>query len=236
MRLRLFLAVCLGTFAPGTAMADDIELPPGPDRDLVYAQCRTCHDLQYLVESAGIPGDDWDVMLDSMRQYGLRLAPDIRKRVLAYLATYLGPNPPKTAPVASGEAATAAPEVDGQAVFREQCVACHRKDGKGVRGQFPPLAGNRALFTERLGPVYVVLNGLKGKIEVDGKKFNGVMPSFRHLSDAKVAAVVNYVRSAWDNQSLAPEGMAPLDAEAVKSARGQRMTPAQVRNLLTDHK
>ena len=76
-------------------IADNLELPPGPGRELVYGQCRTCHDLQYLIESAGVPRSTWSDLLDSMKQYGLRIPPDQRAKILDYLGTYLGPNPPK---------------------------------------------------------------------------------------------------------------------------------------------
>ena len=53
----LFGAVGIFLVAAVPCLADDLELPPGPDRALVYGQCRTCHDLQYLIELAGIPRD-----------------------------------------------------------------------------------------------------------------------------------------------------------------------------------
>jgi mono/diheme cytochrome c family protein len=216
----LSLAVCAG----GARAAGDIELPQGPGRDLVYGQCRTCHDLQSLVDSAGIPRDSWDAVLSDMRQYGLRLTPDQRHKILEYLAVYLGPNPPP----AAAAAPSGAEEADGARVYAQNCVACHQPDGKGVPGQFPPLAGNPDLFLDRLFPVYVVLNGLNGEVTVDGTQYRGAMPPFGHLPDASIAAVVNHVRSAWGNAALRPESMAEIDAEAVAKAREKPMTPAEV--------
>jgi mono/diheme cytochrome c family protein len=206
--------------------ASDIELPQGPGRDLVYGQCRTCHDLQSLVDSAGIPRDAWAAVLSDMRQYGLRLTPDQHDKVLEYLAVYLGPNPPPPAAEAAAPSGTA--KADGQSVYAQNCAACHQPDGKGVPGQFPPLAGNRDLFLDRLFPVYVVLNGLSGEVTVEGRQFHSTMPSFGHLPDASIAAVVDHVRSAWGNDALRPEGMAEVDAAAVAKARQTSMTPADV--------
>ncbi len=160
-----------------------------------------------------------------MRQYGLRLTPEQRDRILEYLAVYLGPNPP---PAAAAAAPAGAAQADGQAIYAETCVACHQADGKGVADQFPPLAGNPDLFLDRLFPVYVVLNGLEGELTVDGRHFQSAMPPFGHLSDASVAAVVNHVRQAWDNGALRPAGMADVDAAAVAAARQKPMTPAEV--------
>lgn len=204
----------------------EVELPPGPDRDLVYGTCRTCHDLQYLKESAGIPKSAWDDLLDSMKQYGLRIPPDRRSRILDYLGTYLGPNPPPASTPAVA-AATAGP-VDGKTLFNEQCSSCHQPDGAGLPGAFPPLAGNHDLMLDRLFPAYVVLNGLKGTITVDGTDYNGEMPSFAHLSNAEVAAVINFVRESWGNAALRPADMATLDEAAIANVRATKKTPAEV--------
>jgi mono/diheme cytochrome c family protein len=203
------------------------ELPPGPNRDLVYGQCRTCHDLQSLVDSAGIPRNAWNDIIDSMGQYGLRVSPDQRTKLLDYLATYLGPNPPKEAAPAAAQAPPAK-AADGAAVFNEQCSACHQANGQGVAGQFPPLAGNRDLFLSRTFPAMVVLAGLDGTIDIGGKPLNGVMPPLAYLGDAEIAAVVNYVRGAWGNDALRPADMAPLDAAAVAALRAKNVSSAQV--------
>ena len=217
------LAVAL---AAAPIAAAEIELPQGPNRDLVYGACRTCHDLQYLTESAGIPRDSWAEVVDSMRQYGLRIPAERRAKILDYLATYLGPNPPPK----GAAKATAEPErpVDGATVFAEQCVACHQENGAGQPGSFPPLAGNRDLMRDRVFPVYVLLNGLEGKITVAGKSYDGQMPPFDHLSDAEIAAVVEYIRGAWNNASLRPSDLEPIDAETVEKARAKKMTTAEV--------
>ena len=54
-RARLIAWAAGSLLLAGSARADTLQLPQGPNRDLVYGQCRTCHDLQYLKESAGVP-------------------------------------------------------------------------------------------------------------------------------------------------------------------------------------
>lgn len=235
MRGIVHLAAGLGIamLAAGASAAGDLDLPPGPDRDLVYGQCRTCHDLQYLIDSAGIPRASWEAVIDDMRQYGLRVPPDVREKILEYLAVYLGPNPPPATEAAAPSGATPA---DGQTVYMKNCAACHQPHGKGVAGQFPRLAGNPDLFLDRLYPVYVVLNGLEGPLTIEGRQFQRIMPSFGHLSDAGVAAVINYVRGAWGNDALRPAGMADVDAAAVAEARHEAMTAEQVLAYRADRK
>lgn len=206
------------------------DIPPGPNRDLVYGKCRTCHDLQYVVDSAGVPRYAWADLVDSMNEYGLELPKDQRAKIIDYLATYLGPNPP---PKSAEKTATAKPAadaaaVDGAKVFKQQCSACHQVNGKGVAGNFPPLAGNPDLFLSREFPALVALFGMQGKITTEGKAITSLMPPAGHLSDAQIAAAVNYVRGAWGNDKLEPSGLKPIDAKMVAALRKQKLTPKQV--------
>ena len=109
-----------------------------------------------------------------------------------------------------------------------QCSACHQATGQGVAGTFPPLAHNTDLFLARDYPVRVVLAGLSGKITVDGKQLNSVMPPLDVLSDQQIAAVVNYVRGAWGNDKMRPKSMQPVTPDLVAELRKKKLTPEQV--------
>ncbi len=141
---------------------------------------------------------------------------------------------PRPRPIAAGNTFTtaAAPtaKVDGAAIYGEQCEGCHQEKGQGVPVYFPPLAGNRDLFLSADFPARVLLFGMKGKIDVDGKPFDGDMPPLNNLlSDAQIAAVLAYVRGAWGNAALAPPDMEPADAAAVAKLRALKdVTPDQV--------
>ena len=205
----------------GAASAQDQELPPGPNRALVYGKCRTCHDLQYLVESAGVPRSTWNDLLDSMKQYGLELAQG-RARQDPRISRHL--SRPQSAQGDGRRRAgrRAAAAVDGAKVFQEQCSACHQPNGQGVAGQFPPLAGNTDLFLSETYPAMVVLGGLTGKIDVEGKTFNAVMPPLNYLSDAEVAAAVNYrARRLGQRQAAARRH------QAARRRRGGGGAPAE---------
>jgi mono/diheme cytochrome c family protein len=229
----LFIAAVAAAVITLAARAGDrIELPEGPNRDLVYAKCRTCHDLQYVKESAGITADNWEALIEDMGQYGLRIPEDDRKKIVQYLVTYLGPNPAK----AAAPAGAPSPAVDGAAMYARQCSACHQAQGGGLPGTFPPLAGNHDLYRDRMFPVYVLLNGLEGSITVKGQNYNGAMPPFDHLSDAEIAAVVGYVRAAWSNAEMRPAGFVDIDEQAVAKARKKPMKPAEVHAFRAAHR
>ena len=98
-----------------------------------------------------------------------------------------------------------------------------------MAGQFPPLAGNRDLFLSADFPARVVLFGLKGKIDVGGHDFDAEMPPLDVLSDAQIAAAVNYVRDAWGNGKLRPKDMPPVDAATVSALRARKdLSPDKV--------
>ena len=83
---------------------------------------------------------------------------------------------------------TAAP-VTGEQVYQQVCQACHMADAKGAKGAgiYPSLAANPKL-TVAAYPIRVVIKGQKG------------MPPFgAYFDDAQVAAVVDYVRTHFDN-------------------------------------
>jgi len=120
----------------------------------------------------------------------------------------------------------------GEQVYA-QCAGCHQATGQGVPGAFPPLAKElpRIVAKGDAGRQYliqVVLFGLKGPIVAQGKTYNNTMPSYGHLSDADVAAVLNYALTAWGNDKLLPKGFKPLSADEVKALRAKKLSPQQV--------
>ncbi len=205
--------------------AERFNLPEGPGRDLVYGHCQTCHDLQSVLDSAGIRRGAWDAVLDNMKGFGLRISDDQRAKILDYLGTYLGPKPP---PAGGGGGDVEVSSADGAQVYEDTCVACHQPDGKGKPGEFPPFAGNPDLFLAPDFPAVVALYGLEGAIDVEGQHLEAEMPSFDFLSDDEIAAVVHYIRTNFGNDAARPAGFADVTAAEVAARRAKPMTPAEV--------
>jgi mono/diheme cytochrome c family protein len=80
-------------------------------------------------------------------------------------------------------------EKSGEQLFSSVCQGCHMSDGKGAigAGAYPSLSENRNLEA-RGYPIGVVVNGQRGMPPV------GAM-----MSDDQVAAVVNYLRTHFNN-------------------------------------
>lgn len=223
------LAAGLTPMAPfdgGSASAEEFNLPQGPGRSLVYARCRTCHDLQYVIESKGMTASAWDGLLDDMEGFGVELTPEERQTILGYLSAYMGDKPPPKP--AEGEPENGQ-QADGAALFAENCTSCHQEDAQGIEDTFPPLANNSDLFLARDFPIKVLLFGMSGSISVNGAAFEGEMPSFAHLSDRDIAAVIDYLRHNFGNEKNAHSSDMPmLKASDVKTARQEELSPEDV--------
>lgn len=104
----------------------------------------------------------------------------------------------------SETAASAAAMSNGQSIFETNCSTCHGSNGTGQPGVFPPLAGNKQILVKDPTPIIkIVLNGLNVPKEIEGKQYNGGMPSWKLLKDADIAAVLTYVRNSWGNKAPA---------------------------------
>jgi len=74
----------------GAAAAQGIELPAGPNREVVSRECQACHDLAMVVGSTGLSRDGWNSVIDEMVSYGLNVTPQQRTQILDYLSKFLG--------------------------------------------------------------------------------------------------------------------------------------------------
>ncbi|MEI6597660.1 MAG: cytochrome c [bacterium] len=116
-------------------------------------------------------------------------------------------------------------EVDlakGQALFLQQCSACHQATGLGIAGAFPPLAGSPWPVGNEERVIKIVLAGIAGEIEVKGAKYVGNMSNIgAGLKDAQVANIISYVRSAWGNNGSAVSDVKVAEVRKAIGARGQ---------------
>jgi mono/diheme cytochrome c family protein len=121
----------------------------------------------------------------------------------------------------AGGAASAA-DTGGAAVFASRCAVCHGPQAAGVPGTFPSLHEQVVDFAKteagRDYLIMVVSNGLMGQLEVAGIKYNNVMPAQSGLTEAEVAAVLNYLASGLGKTDLGADALGP---EAVKAARAR---------------
>lgn len=106
--------------------------------------------------------------------------------------------------------------IAGQAIYRDQCSACHGLDGHGVPYLFPSLADSSSIrASDSASLIRVILRGARSVATAAEPTAPG-MPSFGwQLDDAQVAAVVTYIRYTWGSAA------APVSAGNVSSARSE---------------
>jgi mono/diheme cytochrome c family protein len=104
---------------------------------------------------------------------------------------------------------------DGKQVYEQICQGCHMPDAKGAAGagKYPALAGDPALSSRQFMALTVLMGrrnmpafGAKHAIAFGGPPMS--------LTDAEIAAVINYVRGNFGNHfkdRITPEEVSALD-------------------------
>jgi mono/diheme cytochrome c family protein len=123
-------------------------------------------------------------------------------------------------------ATTGGAAADGAQLFDNSCAFCHQQAGVGVPGQFPRLSGRVGVIASKpQGKAFlpkILLNGMSGRITVDGQAILGIMPAFDSLSDEDIAAVLSYLSGL----EHAPVEFSPGE---IKEARAQpKLSPTEV--------
>lgn len=93
---------------------------------------------------------------------------------------------------------------DGEQIYMSRCMSCHQTDGRGLAGVFPPLDETEWVNGDKGRLIRIVLQGLTGETTVKDVVYSGAMPPWQSfLNDEEIAAVLTYIRSAWNNTASA---------------------------------
>lgn len=96
----------------------------------------------------------------------------------------------------------------GRTLYTSNCAPCHQPNGEGLPPTFPAL--NRNPFVTVSDPTAVIDAVLHGR---------QVMPAFEPtLSPQEVAAVISYIRNAWNNEAPV------VDIEQVREVQEEAST------------
>lgn len=90
--------------------------------------------------------------------------------------------------------------LDGASLYKSYCSSCHKDDGRGVEGVFPPLLGSKTIIDHK-SFINVMLRGTDGNVPIDGVSYDQSMASFAFLSDDEIAAIANYVNVSFGDGS-----------------------------------
>ena len=106
----------------------------------------------------------------------------------------------------------------GKVLFAGTCSTCHQPNGEGLAGVFPPLAKSDYIAADPKRLPSIITHGLQGKVTVNGKDYESVMPPMAQLTDDEVANIGTYVLNSWGN----PGG----DVSREDAAKARAATPA----------
>lgn len=91
-------------------------------------------------------------------------------------------------------------------LYTSFCQSCHKQDGKGVPGSFPPLVGSGKLAGEKDVLIKLLLKGSQAST---GEQ----MPAFSFMSDDQLAKILTYARKEFGNDASA------VDAQEISVLR-----------------
>lgn len=95
-------------------------------------------------------------------------------------------------------------------VYSMYCLSCHKAEGEGLEGVYPPLAKSDYLMADKARSIRQVVNGASGEMMVNGKVYNSEMVGI-DLSDEELVDVLNYVRNSFGNKG---DAVVPEDIKA----------------------
>ena len=126
----------------------------------------------------------------------------------------------------------------GKTIYSKEgyCTTCHQSNGEGLSASgFPPLAGTKWVNGNEERAIKIVLKGLLGQIDVNGKTYPGQVPMTPFeglLNDKEVAAVLTYVRNSFGNKASA---ISPEKVKVVRASVAKQKNIYNVSKLLLEH-
>ena len=89
----------------------------------------------------------------------------------------------------------------GKSQYSTVCASCHQPTGEGVAGQFPPLKASEYVIQGETRVVAILLHGIIGPLQVNGKSYNNAMPAQGAVKTNKdIAQIASYIRNEWGNK------------------------------------
>ncbi len=127
--------------------------------------------------------------------------------------------------------------LSGKKIFENTCAACHGENGGGVVPIAPPLNGSHWVTGPQERLILIALHGMEGPVTVKGKVYKepevqAVMPGLKsntEFTDEKLAAVLTYIRNAWNNEA---DAVKPEKVKEVRHQAADRQEPFTEEELL----
>ncbi len=121
--------------------------------------------------------------------------------------------PAAPAPAAAAPAVKADTRSPGERLYARHCLPCHQSDGYGVPDMQPAITGGTWVKGDPKALALFVMTGGFGSAARKDSANSNVMPEFRQLPDADLAAILTFIRAKFGG------GGSPVSAADVTAAR-----------------
>jgi mono/diheme cytochrome c family protein len=88
---------------------------------------------------------------------------------------------------------------NGGAIYQARCQNCHGAHGEGLQALIPPLNDTTYIKTNKPALACYIKNGMKGKIIISSRHFEGEMPA-SDLAPVELASVLSYISNSFGNK------------------------------------
>ncbi|MBK8501599.1 MAG: dehydrogenase [Saprospiraceae bacterium] len=121
----------------------------------------------------------------------------------------------------------------GRQHFTTSCSGCHGSEGEGLNRFAPPLVDSEWVLGDENRLSLLVLHGVEGPIEVNGKTYGSpdilpVMPSHSVLDDQVIASILTYIRCEWGHTA---KPVSPRTVSRLRHTSQGRVQPWKVEDL-----
>lgn len=182
--------------------------------------------VEYLQTGSNVHGAAGGPMVEVIENSTAKMTDADLKAIAVYLKDNAGARDKQEAEADNAKLPSADSLAEGQALFVDNCVACHATNGVGVGEVFPRLKNSSSLQASKPDSVIrTILEGAAMPV-TDAKPTGLAMPPFAgKFTDDEVAQLVNYVRNSWGNR-------APSTTAATVAKVRRVSTPAQVDSVM----
>ncbi|MDN3205538.1 c-type cytochrome [Algoriphagus sediminis] len=87
--------------------------------------------------------------------------------------------------------------VPGKTLYETYCGNCHQSNGEGLGKLIPPLKNSDYFKASIHRTVWIMRNGQKGEILVNGEIYNQAMPANPSLKPLEIAQISTYLYNIW---------------------------------------
>jgi mono/diheme cytochrome c family protein len=89
---------------------------------------------------------------------------------------------------------------NGRSLYQDHCQNCHGQHGEGLKDLIPPLTDSIFLKNNTAALPCSIKFGLKGKVTIANRQFDGQMPP-NDLASIEIAEVLTYVTNSFGSKA-----------------------------------